>query len=161
MMRINPMPQNPITGIALDSREVKPGYLFAALKGQKMDGVNFIPAAINNGAKVLLVETATPLPPEMDDTIEVLYDPNPRQRLAKICAEFYRPVPDTIVAVTGTNGKTSVASFTRQIWAMMGRNSTSIGTLGYESQTPSNTVIDKQEKPLTTPDQVTSIKIKG
>ena len=153
-MRANPMPHHPISGIALDSRQVKPGYLFAAIKGQKLNGADFIPAAIKNGAKALLVESETPLPPNLDKSIEVLYDPNPRLRLAKICAEFYRPVPNTIIAVTGTNGKTSVASFTRQIWAMMGRNSTSIGTLGIESQTYADLESNKLENPLTTPDQV-------
>ena len=157
-MRANPMPHHPISGIALDSRQVKSGYLFAAIKGQKLNGADFIPAAIKNGAKALLVESETPLPPNLDKSIEVLYDPNPRLRLAKICAEFYRPVPNTIIAVTGTNGKTSVASFTRQIWAMMGRNSTSIGTLGIENQTPADLESNKQ-KTLTTLIRYLYIKI--
>ena len=120
----------PIAGLAADSRAVKPGYLFAALPGSQTDGARFIEDALGRGAAAILVPqggahaySATP----------VLEDPDPRRRLALIAARFFGAQPETAVAVTGTNGKTSVVSFVRQIWERQGLRAASLGTVGLES----------------------------
>jgi UDP-N-acetylmuramoyl-L-alanyl-D-glutamate--2,6-diaminopimelate ligase len=120
----------PILGLAADSREVKPGYLFAALPGIKTDGLRFIPQALERGAAAILVpEGAKP----HAGSAAIIEDSDPRRRLALIAARFYGLQPKTIVAVTGTNGKTSVASFVRQLWAGQGLNAASLGTVGVVS----------------------------
>ena len=120
----------PIAGLAADSRAVKPGYLFAALPGSQTDGARFIEDALGRGAAAILVPqggahaySATP----------VLEDPDPRRRLALIAVRFFGAQPETAVAVTGTNGKTSVVSFVRQIWERQGLRAASLGTVGLES----------------------------
>ena len=124
-----PDAETTITGLTADSRAVKPGFLFAAIPGTKQDGRSYVTDAIARGATAILA------PPDIDralvgDRATLILDANPRRRLARIAARFHAPQPDIVVAVTGTNGKTSVASFTRQIWAGMGLASASIGTLG-------------------------------
>ena len=125
------LPDIPLTGLTADSRKVRPGYLFAAIPGTVADGAAFISDAISRGAVAILA------PPGIDTgainaNVTLVTDANPRRRLARMAAAFYTPQPDTIVGVTGTNGKSSVAGFTRQIWAAMGLRSCSIGTLGIE-----------------------------
>lgn len=120
------------SGLAADSREVKPGFLFAALKGTKTDGGRFIEDAVKRGAVVVLGE------PELAEHVHKLgvafiADKNPRLRLAKMAAEFYGAQPTCVAAVTGTNGKTSVAHFLRQIWSSEGRKAASLGTIGIYS----------------------------
>ena len=116
-----------ISGIAADSREVRPGYLFAALSGTRRDGAEYIEDAIRHGAVAVLAE---PRAEVRRRDIPVLTDANPRRRLAFMAARFYGAQPAVIAAVTGTNGKTSVASFTRQIWTALGHKAASLGTLG-------------------------------
>src|SRR5665213_1901143 len=116
-----------ITGLTSDSREVRPGYLFAALAGSRTDGRGFIADAIARGAVAVLVAAGTTLDPL---PVPVIADSNPRRRLALMAARFYAPQPKTIAAVTGTNGKTSVAAFTRQIWQHAGKPAASLGTIG-------------------------------
>lgn len=115
-----------ITGITCDSRQVKPGFLFVALKGEKADGVAFIPQAIAQGAAVVLCAQGVSAP----SGIPVLYANNVRAALAHLAAAFYGKQPRHMVAVTGTDGKTSTADFYRQFWQLMGQRSASIGTLG-------------------------------
>ena len=140
-----------VTGLTADSRAVKPGHLFAALPGTKVDGRQFIQAALEAGAVGVLAESAQDLDALARRTppVYVVADANPRRRLALMAAKLYAPQPATIAAVTGTNGKTSTASFARQIWGMLGRSAGSMGTLGV--------VAPGYEKPgsLTTPDPVT------
>lgn len=134
-----------ITGVTADSRAVKPGYLFAALPGAKLDGATFVKDAIAKGAVAILGgESAC----AVASGAAVIVDANPRKRLAEIAARFFGRQPATIIAVTGTNGKTSIASFVRQIWTQLGFKAGSFGTVGVVS--PSGT------KPLglTTPDPV-------
>ncbi len=115
-----------IVGLTADSREVKPGFLFAALPGVQADGAQFIPAAIDAGAvAVLCGQDALP-----DVNVPLIVDRNPRRRLADLAAQFYGVQPDIVAAVTGTNGKTSVATFVREIWASLGLRSASLGTVG-------------------------------
>src|SRR5438105_3808087 len=119
-------------GLAADSREVQPGFLFAALSGSRTDGARFIEDAVKRGAVAVL---GSPESAEFAKSLGVQFIPagNPRQALARLAAEFYQLQPSTIAAVTGTNGKTSVASFVRQIWAFQGRKSASLGTVGIDS----------------------------
>lgn len=116
-----------IVGITADSRAVMPGYVFAALRGMRTDGTQFIPDAIEHGAVAVLAPTDVTV---KSDDVFVLTDDNPRRRLALMAARFYPEQPETIVAVTGTNGKTSTADFAAQIWARIGVNGGSLGTLG-------------------------------
>lgn len=136
-----------VTGLALDSRSVKAGNLFAALPGSNVDGAKFIPDAIRQGAGAILVDAQTPIS-ELE-SVAILRAEDPRRALAQLAARFFTPQPETTVAVTGTSGKTSVADFTRQLWISAGRSAASIGTIG---------VITKNEArygALTTPDTVT------
>ncbi len=114
-----------ITGLTADSRDVMPGFLFAALMGGRADGGDFIAEAIARGAAAVLGAPGTKTP-----GVPLIEDENPRRALAFISAKFFGPQPETAVAVTGTNGKTSVAGFTRQIWQALGIRAASIGTLG-------------------------------
>jgi UDP-N-acetylmuramoyl-L-alanyl-D-glutamate--2,6-diaminopimelate ligase len=117
----------PISGLAADSRGVKPGYLFAALPGVNTDGLRFIPDAVARGAAAILVPQGAK--PDAGGAA-VIEDPDPRRRLALLAARFYGRQPDTVAAVTGTNGKTSVASFLRQLWTREGFAAASLGTVG-------------------------------
>jgi len=139
-----------IRGLTADSREIEPGFLFAALPGTKTDGKVFIDDAVRRGAVAVLTGDAQSLPAlhQRYPSLPVIVDPNPRRRLALLAARFYAPQPKTVVAVTGTNGKTSVVSFTRQIWQHARRPAASLGTLGI--------VGPDFEEPgsLTTPDPV-------
>ena len=145
-------PDDPeITGLTLDSRRVEPGFLFAAVPGSRADGRRYIDDAVARGAVVVLTddprsyEALTRRAPP----VTLIGDENPRRRIARIAARFYRPQPDTIVAVTGTNGKTSVTVFTRQLWRALGARAASLGTIGIVA--PGFT----RPGSLTTPDPVT------
>ena len=122
-----------ILGITADSRQVGPGFLFAALSGVQIDGAKFIPEAIAAGATALLVSLESyqeGLAGDIDADISLVPDRNPRRRYAKMVGRFYQPQPDHVVAVTGTNGKSSVAEFARQLWQACGQPAASFGTLG-------------------------------
>ncbi|MHA1517367.1 MAG: UDP-N-acetylmuramoyl-L-alanyl-D-glutamate--2,6-diaminopimelate ligase [Alphaproteobacteria bacterium] len=121
----------PITGLSADSRQVEPGYLFVALPGVNTDGTRFIADALARGAAAILVPDGT----RAETSVPVIADANPRRRLALIAARFFGKQPDTVVAVTGTNGKTSVASFVRQLWAVQGYEAASLGTVGVVTPT--------------------------
>ena len=127
-MSLLPHTDRAITGITCDSRQVQPGFIFAALPGSAQDGRAFIPAAIAAGARFILAEPGTVLP--VGSKAELIANDNPRRALALMAAEFYGNQPAIMTAVTGTNGKTSTAEFTRQIWAALGYGAASIGTLG-------------------------------
>jgi UDP-N-acetylmuramoyl-L-alanyl-D-glutamate--2,6-diaminopimelate ligase len=135
-----------VTGISANSRTVKPGFLFAAVRGTKADGLAFLPQAIAQGAVAVLAEgePSAPLP----DDVALVNVPNVRCALAFAAAKFYPRQPSTIAAVTGTSGKTSVAAFTRQIWTALGHAAASIGTVGVVTPT------GEEYGALTTPDPV-------
>jgi UDP-N-acetylmuramoyl-L-alanyl-D-glutamate--2,6-diaminopimelate ligase len=135
-----------IGGIVADSRAVKPGYLFAAVPGTKADGLSYLPQALAAGAAAVMAERAPAVP--TPDDVAVVEVANVRRALALAAAKFYPRQPAVIAAVTGTSGKTSVAAFTRQIWAALGRKAASIGTIGVV--TPSAATYGA----LTTPDPV-------
>ena len=134
-------------GLAADSREVEPGFLFAALAGTKTDGARFIQDAVKRGA-VAVLGAPEAAEAAREAGVRFIQARNPRLKLAELAAEFYGAQPGTIAAVTGTNGKTSVASFLRQIWASAGRKAASLGTLGIDA--PSG----HSELGHTTPDPV-------
>ncbi|MDO6963520.1 UDP-N-acetylmuramoyl-L-alanyl-D-glutamate--2,6-diaminopimelate ligase [Rhizobium alvei] len=115
-----------IAGLSADSRRIAKGDLFIALSGSKADGAAFIKDAIGRGAAAVLTAHAS------DDatSVPVIVSDDPRRALALAAARFYGKQPATMVAVTGTAGKTSVASFTRQIWAHAGLAAAQIGTTG-------------------------------
>ncbi len=128
--------RNPeITGLSVDSREVKPGHLFAALPGVNVHGGAFIKYAIRMGAAAILTDGvgATMAKAELraSDAVLVLAE-DPRLSLAKAAALWFALQPETMIAVTGTNGKTSVASFTRQIWESLNYCAVNFGTTGVQ-----------------------------
>ena len=118
-----------IAGVTADSRHVVPGDLFAALPGAHADGRAFIADAVERGAVAVLAPPGTAWPPGVPPR-PIIIDPEPRQSLAQIAAILAGPQPETVVAVTGTNGKTSTVEFTRQLWASAGAKAASLGTLG-------------------------------
>ena len=134
-----------IGGITADSRDVKPGFLFAALPGVNVDGAKFIPSALERGAVAVLTNQSG-----NDDRL--VHAENPRQILARAAARFYSEQPEQVVAVTGTNGKTSVVSFVRQLWRSQGILAASVGTVGVEVPPEVEAVDDNAH---TTPDPVT------
>jgi UDP-N-acetylmuramoyl-L-alanyl-D-glutamate--2,6-diaminopimelate ligase len=133
-----------VTGFAIDHRKVAPGSVFGAFKGAVFNGEDFIPDAVGRGAVAVVAR-----PEASVDKVLHLADPIPRRLFAELAAKFYAPYPETVVAVTGTNGKTSTVEMTRQIWRMLGHRSASIGTLGV------TTSDDQVKTGLTTPDIVT------
>lgn len=139
-----------IAGLTADSRQVKPGFLFAALRGAARDGRAFAGDAAANGAAAILTDdpAALALDPESRARIPIVTDPNPQRRLAQLAARFYPRQPRIVAAVTGTNGKTSVAHFTREIWSALGFGAASLGTLGLVSPA------GRRAGALTTPDPV-------
>lgn len=142
-----------ISGLTLDSRKVERGYLFAALPGTKVDGRNYIAQAIEKGARIILAPTGTVLPNvEGGNEVSLIIDDNAPQRFAMMVAEFYGEQPAQIVAVTGTNGKTSVATFCQQLWAALGFKAVSVGTLGIR-QSGINVNFENSDA-MTTPDPV-------
>jgi UDP-N-acetylmuramoyl-L-alanyl-D-glutamate--2,6-diaminopimelate ligase len=132
-----------VAGITADSRKVKPGFLFAALSGTKTDGARFIEDAVARGAVAVLAPQGTTA-----GNVAVLTASEPRMVLARMAARIFPRQPGVIAAVTGTAGKTSVASFLRQIWEAEGRAAASIGTTGISA--PGR----EEYASLTTPDPI-------
>lgn len=120
-------PDIDIAGLTADSREVEEGFLFAALAGTRTDGAAFIAQAVERGAAAILTACDTTV---AETGVPVLRGDNPRLLLALAAARFFHAQPETSVAVTGTNGKTSVAAFVRQIWSKLGLRAASLGTVG-------------------------------
>jgi UDP-N-acetylmuramoyl-L-alanyl-D-glutamate--2,6-diaminopimelate ligase len=135
-----------IAGVAADSRKVRPGYLFVAIAGTKADGARYIADAVANGAVAVLAGTDAVVPESL--SVPLLRTREPRRALALIAARFFGLQPEIAVAVTGTSGKTSVADFTRQIFAALGHSAASLGTIGLVK--PDGAVYGS----LTTPDPV-------
>lgn len=133
-------------GLTADSRAVRPGWLFAALPGVRVDGRDFIAQALAAGASHILAPLGTELPAGSAGVL--ITDELPRRRLAQLAAAFYRRQPARVVAVTGTQGKSSTVHFLRQIWAAAGFSAAALGTMGIVA--PGRTV----EGALTTPDPI-------
>lgn len=137
-------PDPVVTGLAIDHRKVAPGTVFGAFVGEKFNGEDFIPAAIEAGAVAVVARPEA----RVEGAVHIA-EANPRRAFAHIAARFFHRFPATCVAVTGTNGKTSTVEMTRQLWRMAGFNAASIGTLGI------TTSVDSASTGLTTPDIVT------
>ena len=130
-----------ITGVTADSRKVRPGYLFAAIPGANADGRDFAPAAVAAGAAAVISEAA------VVTSVPVVELADVRRAYALAAARFWGDQPGACVAVTGTNGKSSVVAFCRQIFASLGRSSASMGTLGVQAGETQITALER-----TTPD---------
>lgn len=144
-----------LSGVTADSRAVRAGMLFAALPGTATHGARFIPAALEQGAGAILTDAeGAKLAADVlaDSDVALVVAEDPRAALACAAALWFGAQPETMVAVTGTNGKTSVATFTRQIWAALGHEAINIGTTGIEGawSAPSS---------HTTPDAITLQKL--
>ncbi len=133
-----------VTGFAIDHRKVAPGTVFGAFPGARFNGEDFIAAAVAAGAVAVVARGEA----TVADAVHIA-DAAPRRTFARLAAPFYAPVPETLVAVTGTNGKTSCVELTRQLWRMAGFSAASIGTLGV------TTADESVSTGLTTPDIVT------
>ncbi len=134
-----------IQGLTSDSRAVRPGMLFAALPGNKTDGAKFVPAAMKAGAAAILIGNQI-----LDGaySVPIIRVDDPRRALSLMASRYFARQPRTVAAVTGTNGKTSVTVFLRQIWEKAGHKAASLGTIGLVAR-------DKVlEGNLTTPDPV-------
>jgi UDP-N-acetylmuramoyl-L-alanyl-D-glutamate--2,6-diaminopimelate ligase len=122
-----------VTGVAIDSRKVRTGTLFAALPGTQVHGARFVGGAIADGAAAILTDregAALAAEALSGADVALIVAEDARATLAHAAALWFGPGPETLVAVTGTNGKTSVASFTRQIWEKLGHQAVNIGTTG-------------------------------
>lgn len=133
-----------VTGFAIDHRKIAPGTVFGAFEGATFNGEDFIDDAIAAGAVAVVARPEAVVRGAMH-----IAEANPRKAFAHLAATFFQPFPDHVAAVTGTNGKTSTAELTRQLWRMAGHNAASIGTLGII------TASDQAKTGLTTPDIVT------
>ncbi|KKW91220.1 UDP-N-acetylmuramoyl-L-alanyl-D-glutamate--2,6-diaminopimelate ligase [Sphingobium chungbukense] len=134
----------PVSGFAIDNRKVAPGTVFGAFQGMRVNGEDYIPAAVQAGAVAVVARPEV----RVEGAIHIASD-NPRRLFAQLAARYFAPFPDVTVAVTGTNGKTSTVELARQLWRMLGHHSASIGTLGV------TTSVDQVSTGLTTPDIVT------
>jgi UDP-N-acetylmuramoyl-L-alanyl-D-glutamate--2,6-diaminopimelate ligase len=134
-----------VAAIACDSRAVTRGAVFFAVPGTQADGLSFASAAIANGAIAVVAERA----PSQDIGAPVIVVPDVRAALSRAAARFYPRQPDVIAAITGTSGKTSVASFVRQIWAQQGQRAAALGTTGLVGPDGATSAS------LTTPDPIT------
>jgi UDP-N-acetylmuramoyl-L-alanyl-D-glutamate--2,6-diaminopimelate ligase len=133
-----------VSGFAIDHRKVARGTVFGAFKGSRFNGEDFIADAIGAGAVAVVARPEA----TVQGAVHIA-DAEPRRAFARLAAKFFAPFPQTVVAVTGTNGKTSTVELTRQLWRMAGHHAASIGTLGV------TTADDQVSTGLTTPDIVT------
>ncbi len=133
-----------VSGFAIDHRKVAPGTVFGAFRGAAVNGEDFIPAAIASGAVAIVARPEA----KVEGAVHIA-EPEPRLAFARLAAQFFTPAPGCVVAVTGTNGKTSCVEMTRQLWRMAGHRAASIGTLGV------TTADEAVSTGLTTPDIVT------
>ena len=133
-----------VTGFAIDHRKIAPGTIFGAFQGAAVNGEDFIEEAIAAGAIAIVARPEA----KVSGAVHIV-DAVPRRLFARLAAKYFRPFPQNIAAVTGTNGKTSTAELTRQLWRMAGHHAASIGTLGI------TTASDQAKTGLTTPDIVT------
>ena len=128
-----------ITGLAVDSRAVRPGYLFAALAGSKSHGADYIPSVQAQGAVAILTDAeGARRAGDLPESVALIVAEEPRAALAMAASLWFGAQPQTMVAVTGTNGKTSVATFARQIWVALGHAAINIGTTGVEGAWAAN-----------------------
>ena len=148
-----------IKGVSSDSRLIKKDYAYIAIRGATFNGESFIDEAIANGANYVIIQSNEEL--DKKDGVIFVYVDNPRQSLSCLASAFYAPQPQNIVAITGTNGKTSTANFFMQLAHLINYKSAAIGTLGLTSL-DSLTGLEQflhHDSALTSPDSVTTNKI--
>ena len=133
-----------VTGFAIDHRKVAAGSVFGAFRGALFNGEDFIAQAVQRGAVAVVADAHAKV-----EGVPHLGNGEPRRLFAEMAARFFAPYPEAVVAVTGTNGKTSTVELARQMWRLTGHRSASIGTLGV------TTSDDQVKTGLTTPDIVT------
>ncbi|HEX7820843.1 MAG TPA: UDP-N-acetylmuramoyl-L-alanyl-D-glutamate--2,6-diaminopimelate ligase [Sphingobium sp.] len=134
----------PVSGFAIDHRKVAPGSVFGAFRGARVNGEDYIPAAIAAGAIAVVARPEA----KVEGAVHIA-DPSPRRLFAEIAARYFAPFPAVTVAVTGTNGKTSTVELARQLWRTLGYHAASVGTLGVTTDG------EQVSTGLTTPDVVT------
>lgn len=142
-------PDVEVTNVSSDTRLIKAGSLFIAMQGNRVDGVNFIPDAVKQGAVAVLAPKGSVRPDSVGTDVAWIEDENPRQLLSQVAARFYKAQPENIAAVTGTNGKTSTVNFALQFWERLGMTGASLGTLGIRGKGV------EVSGSMTTPDPVT------
>src|SRR6056300_687803 len=127
------------SGIAFDSRKVKKNYIFFAINGNKLNGYDYIADAINNGAKIIISKKSIKLNKK---NINSIISKNPRKLLSELTYKFLIKKPKKFVAVTGTNGKSSVSDFYYQILSLNKKKSASIGTIGVQFENKKKEIIN-------------------
>ena len=129
-----------VKGISSNSKEIKKGYIFVAIKGENFDGAEFINEAEENGASLIIAEEA------LSKKVFSIKKGTARHIYTTLLAAFYIKQPNQIIGVTGTNGKTSTVEFCRQLWVQAGWKAASMGTLGTKTETAKNRGIYKNKK---------------
>lgn len=142
----------PLKGLTSNSKEVEPGFLYAAFAGSKLNGAAFVDDAIEKGAVAILIDRNETISEQ--EEVHYLRHSNPRAAFCEFLQQWYQPKPTNIVSITGTNGKTSVAHFYQQIVEKLGKHSAYIGTIGLRASTDLGDKIRSKIK-LTTPDSNT------
>ena len=145
------------SGISFNSNTIKKGYIFFAIQGNKIDGKKFINKAIKNGAKTIVSDIKYE---GYKKNILFLYSSNPRKLLSEIVSRLYNKKPKNLIAVTGTNGKSSIVSFFFQILKLNKKKVASIGTLGININNSSLSTINTTVDPITLNRILNKIKIK-
>lgn len=152
-LRVQGQPEGKISSLELDSRRVTKDSMFVALEGTRTDGRRFISSAIADGARAILTDMR--VCENVPEQVLLLHSANPAQLAAKLASAFHAPHPAQQVLITGTNGKTSVADYIRQLALMQGIEAASIGTLGVRGTQ------QMAGAPLTSPDCVTLARMLG
>jgi UDP-N-acetylmuramoyl-L-alanyl-D-glutamate--2,6-diaminopimelate ligase len=148
------------TGLTSDSRKVKPGYLFAALSGSKTDGARFVKDAVTRGASAVLGPAG--IAPEAAALgVRFIEDANPRLGLARLAAAFYDAQPETVAAITGTKGKSSIVAFLREIWTSLGKPAASLGTVGVVSPSGETALSHTTPDPVEIAELLAKLKREG
>jgi UDP-N-acetylmuramoyl-L-alanyl-D-glutamate--2,6-diaminopimelate ligase len=140
-----------ITGLCCDSRKIRPGDAFVAISGESYDGNNFINVAIESGAEVVITDNLTIASGNFNN--KIIYVENARIALSVLAGIFHPKLPEYLIAVTGTNGKTSIVAYCRQLYTLLNQRAASIGTIGIECDFIEQKLYSQQN--LTTPDPLT------
>lgn len=130
-------------GITADSRKVKPGYIYFAVKGEKFNGNDFIDDVIKKGAIAVVTEDIS-----LKGKEKIIITDNVRRDIAVSASKFYKNQPKYIVAVTGTDGKTSTVNLCRQIWQLLGKRAVSIGTMGIQIDSRPQSSLNTSPDPI-------------
>lgn len=150
-----------LQGVTQDSREVSEGFLFAALQGENVDGREFISNAIMRGASIILTDRSITLTDDQLSNARLVHSDTPREDFSRLAAQFYSEQPEHIIAVTGTNGKSSVVHFASQLWDLMGLKGAMIGTLNNKLTTPDPVSLFKSLANMKSEEGITHVAIEA